>query len=122
MSREGDRTRLYVPRYLDGEQLNGFFQGAAEALRKTVAVLPPDGNLGIQDIAKAARVSPQQIRRLESYGLAKPAYVISGAKRNRRYSLFEAIVLVAAANLMHKYDARPAQAAKLLLGQGIGEN
>jgi tetratricopeptide (TPR) repeat protein/DNA-binding transcriptional MerR regulator len=109
---------MYVPTHLDETQLDALFASAAESIAQVLPELPSDGNLGILDVAKAARLSPQQIRRLESYGLAKPAYVTSGAKRNRRYTAHQALVLVVAATLMHTFGLRPSQAATLLLPQG----
>jgi DNA-binding transcriptional MerR regulator len=106
---------MHVPTQLDETQLDALFSSAAESIAKVLPEFRSDGNLGIQDVAKAARLSPQQIRRLESYGLAKPAYVTSGAKSNRRYTAHQALVLVVAAILMHTFDLRPAQAAALLL-------
>lgn len=80
---------------------------------------PGRERLGIQDIARAADLTVQQVRLMERQGLVRPAFEVSGRKRNRRYTRDEALLILAAAQLMHRHGIRPAQAATFVLARGL---
>lgn len=90
---------------------------AREILLRHLPDLAARRSIGIQDIANASGLSPQQIRRYERYGLISPEYEQTGARRNRRYSHYEALLILIAAHLVRAYKMRPAQAAAIVRTQ-----
>lgn len=83
---------------------------------------PERERIGIQDIARAAELTPQQIRLLERHGLVAPSYEASGQKYNRRYTRDQALLVIVAGLLMHARRIRPAQAAMYVLARNAAES
>jgi predicted negative regulator of RcsB-dependent stress response len=92
---------------------------AQRTLDQRIPPTPEHQRLGIQDISRVTNLSVQQIRLLEHHGLVRPAFETSGEKRNRRYTRQQAVLILLAAEVMHRLDIRPGKAAMLVLARNL---